>query len=44
MVMRMAEATDYSFAGRYLTEQEIVSLELEKGEWLAVLLRIQDEQ
>lgn len=40
MVMRMTEATGYSFAGRYLTQAEIESLELEQGEWLAVLLRI----
>lgn len=40
MVLRMAEATGYSFEGRYLTILEKVALELGNGDWMAVLLRV----
>jgi hypothetical protein len=39
MILRMTEATGYSFEGRYLTEEEIHSLDLEPGEWMVVAMR-----
>jgi hypothetical protein len=39
MVMRMTEATQYSFEGRYLTRDEVKSLDLNSGEWLVVVMR-----
>lgn len=39
MVMRMADATGYSFEGRYLTEEEIAYFQLFVGEWLVVVMR-----
>ena len=43
MVMRMTEATGYSYEGRYLTQGEVDSLELGPGEWMAVLMRCNNE-
>jgi hypothetical protein len=43
MVMRMAEATEYSYIGRYLTDAEIKSLQIGPGEWLVVVLRSKDD-
>lgn len=40
MILRMTEATGYTFEGRYLTEEESLSLELGSGEWMAVLMRL----
>lgn len=42
MVMRMAEATDYNYSGRYLTEEEINDFQIGPGEWLVVVLRSPD--
>jgi hypothetical protein len=39
MVMRMAEAAQYSFEGRYLKEDEIENLQLSNDEWLVVVMR-----
>ncbi len=39
MVMRMTEAAQYSFEGRYLTEEEISNLQLSNDEWLVVVMR-----
>ena len=39
MVMRMTEAAQYSFEGRYLTEEEILNLQLSNDEWLVVVMR-----
>lgn len=39
MVMRMCEATNYEYCGRYLSEEEAKSLQLGPGEWLVVILR-----
>lgn len=39
MVMRMAEATDYSYQGRYLTEKEAEDLKIGPGEWMVIILR-----
>lgn len=45
MVMRMAEATHYSFNARDLTEAEIQALEVdEPGNWIIVIMRYQDDQ
>lgn len=41
MVMRMAEATGYSYEGRYLTEDEILNLDIGSGEWMVVVMRSQ---
>jgi hypothetical protein len=40
MILRMTEATGYTFEGRYLTEVESDSLDLGSGEWMAVLMRM----
>lgn len=39
MVIRMTEAAQYSFEGRYLTEDEILQLQLSNDEWLVVVMR-----
>jgi hypothetical protein len=39
MVIRMTEATKYSFEGRYLSKEEVNTLQLCKGEWLVVVMR-----
>lgn len=39
MVMRMAEATGYSFMGRELSQQEINAIKVGPGEWMVVVLR-----
>jgi hypothetical protein len=44
MVMRMTEATGYSFVGRYLTEQEMTDIDTGPGEWMAVLMRCPDDK
>jgi uncharacterized protein involved in high-affinity Fe2+ transport len=43
MVMRMAEATGYSYEGRYLTEEEISQLKVGPGEWMVVVMRSNDD-
>ena len=43
MVMRMAEATGYSYEGRYLTEEEISELKVGPGEWMIVVMRSQHD-
>lgn len=40
MILRMTQATGYSFEGRYLTEQESASLQLDAGEWMAISMRL----
>lgn len=40
MVMRMTTATDYSFEARYLSEEEMIALEIEPGDWMVVLMRL----
>lgn len=42
MIMRMAEATGYSYKARYLTEEEAKALQIGPGEWLIVILRCSD--
>lgn len=42
MVMRMVEATQYSFEGRYLSKEEISNLQLSNDEWLVVVMRSTD--
>lgn len=44
MVMRMTEVTGYSYEGRYLTQEEIDSLELGPGEWMVVIMRLKDDE
>lgn len=39
MVMRMSEAANYSYEGRYLTEDEAASLDIGPGEWMVVVMR-----
>jgi hypothetical protein len=39
MVMRMAEATGYTYSGRYLSDKESEALQIGPGEWLIVVLR-----
>lgn len=43
MVMRMAEATNYSYEGRYLDEGEISQLKIGPGEWMIVVMRSKDD-
>lgn len=40
MVLRMTEATGYTFVARYLNEEESQSLQLGAGEWMAVSMRL----
>jgi hypothetical protein len=40
MILRMTEATGYTFEGRYLSAEECLSLDLGSGEWMAVLMRL----
>lgn len=44
MVMRMSEATGYSYTGRYLSEKEMESLQIGPGEWLIVVLRCNNDK
>ena len=44
MVMRMAEATNYSYEGRYLTEEEVSSLDIGPGDWMVVVMRSNDDE
>jgi hypothetical protein len=44
MVMRMTDATGYSFEGRYLQKDEIARLDIGDGEWLVVVMRADDER
>lgn len=39
MIMRMSEATNYSFDARYLTETEKANLDIGPGEWMIVVLK-----
>jgi len=44
MVMRMAEATNYSYQGRYLSEREASDLKIGPGEWMIVVMRSSDDE
>ena len=43
MVMRMSEATQYTYSGRYLSDEEAEKLQIGPGEWIIVVLRCDDE-
>ena len=42
MVMRMAEATNYSYEARYLDDSEVAKLDIGPGEWMVVVLKAND--
>jgi hypothetical protein len=43
MVMRMAEAANYTYEGRYLDSEEIAKLKIGTGEWMVVVMRCNDD-
>src|SRR4051812_22017236 len=43
MVMRMAEAAGYSYEGRYLSDEEAESLKIGPGEWMVVLMSLNEQ-